>query len=78
MKKQELLTKAVITDGTEDKISVPYCVKVKPITKDIYVGDARTYVNPGNFYCFGQDGVLKWSVRTGDIPAHIAFLGKTK
>ena len=48
---------------------------MNPITKDIYVTDARNYVNPGYLYCFGSDGVQKWKVRTGDIPAHFIFVG---
>lgn len=56
-------------------IKTPYGISVNPITKDIYLTDAKTYVNPGNLYSFDSKGNLKWSVRTGDIPAHIAFLG---
>ncbi|MGM9803998.1 MAG: YncE family protein [Muribaculaceae bacterium] len=73
--KQECVSSNFITDGTETKIKVPYGIEVNPITKDIYVTDARNYVNPGYLYCYGSDGVLKWSVRTGDVPAHIAMLG---
>lgn len=72
----EVITRNFITDGTESKIRKPYGIAVNPETKDIYVTDAKNYVNPGTLYCFGQDGVLKWSVRTGDIPAHFAFVGK--
>lgn len=72
----QLLTRNFITDGTDKKISMPYGIKVNPITKDIYVTDAKNYVNPGTLWCFGPDGVAKWSVRTGDIPAHIVFLGE--
>lgn len=64
-----------ITDGTDKDIKIPYGVAVNPITKDIYVTDARNYVNPGYLYCFGSDGVQKWKVRTGDIPAHFIFVG---
>lgn len=64
-----------ITDGTDKNIKIPYGVAVNPITKDIYVTDARNYVNPGYLYCFGSDGVQKWKVRTGDIPAHFIFVG---
>ena len=63
-----------ITDGTEQKIKKPYGIKVHPLTRDTYVTDAKYYVNPGMLHCYGQDGVLKWSVRTGDIPAHMAFV----
>ena len=64
-----------ITDGTDKDIKIPYGIAVNPITKDIYVTDARNYVNPGYLYCFGSDGVQKWKVRTGDIPAHFIFVG---
>ncbi len=70
------VTDNFITDGTDAKIKMPYGVAVNPITKDIYVTDAKNYVNPGTLYCFDPDGVMKWSVRTGDIPAHFAFVGE--
>lgn len=64
-----------ISDGTESKIKMPYGIAVNPITKDIFVTDAKNYVNPGTLYCFSNKGELKWNVRTGDIPAHFAFVG---
>ena len=71
----ELVSDHFITDGTEKEITMPYSVAVNPITKDIYVTDAKDYVSPGRLYCFDRYGVKKWDVRTGDIPAHFAFLG---
>lgn len=65
-----------ITDGTEANIRVPYGVAVNPITKEIYVTDARTYLNPGYLHCYSPEGTHQWQVRTGDIPAHFAFFGK--
>ncbi|MCQ2148058.1 MAG: YncE family protein, partial [Bacteroidales bacterium] len=59
---------------TDAKIDVPYGLAVNPITGEIYVTDAGDYVTPGTLYCFDGSGKLKWSVTTGDIPAHIAFL----
>lgn len=73
---RQIVTRNFITDGTDKKIRMPYGVKVNPLTKDIYVTDAKNYVSPGTLWCFGPDGVAKWSVRTGDIPAHIVFLDK--
>ncbi|MBR5332878.1 MAG: YncE family protein [Muribaculaceae bacterium] len=70
------VTDNFITDGTDAKIKMPYGIAVNPITKEIYVTDAKNYVNPGTLYCFDNDGKLKWSVRTGDIPAHFAFVGE--
>lgn len=65
-----------ITDGTEAKIKIPYGVAVNPDTKEIYVTDARNYVNPGDLYCFSPDGRLRWQTVTGDIPAHFTFRRK--
>ena len=63
-----------ITDGTDEQIDKPYCVRVHPITRDIYITDAKNYVTPGNLHCYSPEGVLRWSTRTGDIPAKIAFV----
>ncbi len=73
----EQVSSNFITDGTESDIRVPYGIAVNPFSKDIYVTDARNYVNPGYLHCYSSDGVRKWSVRTGDIPAHFAFRGQT-
>lgn len=73
---RKLVTTHFITDGTDAQIKVPYGIMVNPLTKDIYVTDAKNYVTPGTLYCFGQDGVKKWSVTTSDIPAHFAIVGK--
>ena len=43
--------------------------------KEIYLTDAGDYVHPGFLHCYSPEGVRKWSVRTGDIPAHFVFLG---
>ncbi len=67
-----------INDGTDAEIAMPYGVAVNPITKDIYVTDAKNYVTPGRLYCFGHDGVKKWDVLTGYIPAHFVFIGENK
>ena len=73
---REVLTRNFITDGTEKEIKMPYGVAVNPETKEIFVTDAKNYVSPGTLYCFSPDGKKKWSVTTGDIPAHFAFLKK--
>lgn len=76
--KREVVTRNFIIDGTDAKIKIPYGIMVNPITKDIYVTDAKNYVSPGTLYCFDRYGKLKWNVRTGDIPAHFVFLGKNE
>jgi len=73
---KQIISRKFITDGTDADIRMPYGIAVNPITKDIYVTDARNHVTPGTLYCFDKNGKKKWSVRTGDIPAHFAFIGK--
>lgn len=69
----EVLTRSFITDGSETELRMPYGVAVNPVTKEILVTDARTYVNPGYLYSYSPEGKLRWSVRTGDIPSRICF-----
>lgn len=69
----ECVNSNFISDGSEKDIKVPYGIAVNPDTKEIYVTDARNYVNPGYLHCYTPEGVLKWSQRTGDIPKKIVF-----
>ena len=69
----QLVTDHFITDGTEQDIVIPYGICVHPTTGDIYVTDAKNYVSSGVLHCYARHGKKKWSVRTGDIPAHMAF-----
>lgn len=73
-KTRQVITRNFITDGTEKEIKMPYGIAVNPETKEIYVTDAKNYVVRGTLYCFTPDGKKKWTVTTGDIPAHFAFL----
>jgi len=78
VEKKELITRNFIADGEEKKIARPYGIMVNPINKDIYLTDAANYVYPGALICFDRHGKKKWQVQTGDIPAHFAFVYKTK
>lgn len=73
---KRVVTRNFITDGTEVNIKIPYGIAVNPNTKEFFVTDAKDYVTPGKLYCFSSDGKKKWSVITGDIPAHFAFTYK--
>jgi DNA-binding beta-propeller fold protein YncE len=75
---KKLITKKIITDGSEAEIRMPYGIAVNPITKDIYLTDAKNYVSPGKLYCFDKAGKQKWNVYTGDLPAHFAFLNRSE
>ena len=65
---------SLITDGTEQNIKIPYGIQVNPYNGDIYITDAKNYVSSGQLHCYSREGKCKWSVRTGDIPAHMCFV----
>jgi len=73
-KDETVLDRSFITDGTERNIKIPYGIAVDPDTEDVYVTDAKDYVTPGTLHCYNKQGIRKWSVITGDIPAHFVFL----
>lgn len=76
VKKEKIVTRNLIQDGTEKNIVVPYGIAVNPEQNEFYVTDAGNYVTPGKLHCYSLNGFLKWSVTTGDIPAHFAFTTK--
>ena len=67
-------TQSFITDETEQNIKIPYGIQVNPYNGDIYITDAKNYVSSGQLHCYSREGKRKWSVRTGDIPAHMCFV----
>lgn len=75
-KQRKITTRNFITDGTEKEIEIPYGIAINPETEEFYVTDAKNYVTPGKLHAYSKDGIRKWSVTTGDIPAHFAFTRK--
>lgn len=73
-----VLAESVVDAQTLTSMKKPYGIAVNPVNGDIYVTDAGNYILPGKLYCFTADGQLRWSVRTGDIPAHFAFYATIK
>ncbi len=73
---KQIVSRNFIKDGTDANIKVPYGLAVNPVTREIFVADAKDYVSPGTLHCFTPQGIRKWSVTTGDIPAHIVFTHK--
>lgn len=69
----EVVSRAAVDAGVLQGMA-PYGVAVHPDTREIFVTDAGDFVNPGTLYCFGRDGQLKWSTRTGNIPGHLTFV----
>ena len=72
----QLITDHLITDGTESDIKVPYGIAVNPYNREIFVTDAKNYVSSGVLHCYDRNGKKRWSIRTGDIPAHMVFVYK--
>lgn len=68
------VSNSFITDGTQADITIPYGISIHPDTGDIYITDAKNYVSSGVLHCYSKGGKHKWSVRTGDIPAHMCFI----
>ena len=73
IKKEEVVSRNFIKDGTDKKIAVPYGMAINREQHEFYITDAGNYVTPGKLHCYSLEGYLKWSVTTGDIPAHFAF-----
>lgn len=76
VKDETVIAGGFISDGTEKQIIMPYGIAVDPISSDIYLTDAKDYVSPGALYCFDKTGKKKFSVVTGDVPAHLVFYTK--
>jgi hypothetical protein len=74
VKTHTLLSEQIITDGTDMNIKVPYGIQINPYNGDIYITDAKNYVSSGQLHCYSRSGKKKWSIRTGDIPAHMCFV----
>ena len=73
-KKQEVIDRNFIKGGTDKEIQLPYGLAINSEQGELYLTDAQDYVHPGQLHCYDlKTGRRKWSVKTGDIPAHIAF-----
>lgn len=66
----------IITDGSDASVKAPYAISVNPSNGDIYIADSPDFTSSGTLFCYTNAGKLKWSVRTGNIPGHFAFLYK--
>ena len=73
-KKQEVIDRNFIKDGTDKEIQLPYGLAINSEQGELYLTDAQDYVHPGQLHCYDlKTGRRKWSVKTGDIPAHFAI-----
>lgn len=64
---------AIIKDGTDSGIKLPSLIAVHPITREIFIADARNYVSSGRLHCYSPEGLRLWTQTTGEIPSSLAF-----
>ncbi|HTG55850.1 MAG TPA: DUF5074 domain-containing protein [Niabella sp.] len=77
LKTRTVIPGSFIADGT--KIEIPYGIAVDPNNGNIYIADARDYVEAGDLFCFDAKGRLKNTIKkTGIIPGHIGFFNRIK
>lgn len=74
VKDETIINHHFISDGT--MIQTPYGIAVQPISGDVFITDAKGFVNTGEVICFNKNGQKKYSFTAGLNPAHIAFLFK--
>lgn len=74
VKSHEIVSRSISSSEELKKIEMPYGLIVNPEQKDFYVMDAKNYVSSGQLLHFKPNGDFDWSVKTGDIPGHAAFV----
>jgi len=55
-------------------IKAPYSISVDAANGDVYIGDARNYVESGDVYCFGSNGKKKFKLEVGVNPCDIVLV----
>lgn len=76
VKTHDVVTTQLTTAPEATAIELPYGIIVHPENRDFYLMDAKNYVSSGELLHFHADGTFDYKVRTGDIPAHAAFMMK--
>jgi DNA-binding beta-propeller fold protein YncE len=78
VRKHQIVSTSLSAAPEISKIRMPYGIIVNPIHRDFYLMDAKNYVSSGELLHFLPDGTFDWKVKTGDIPAHAAFVFNSK
>jgi hypothetical protein len=76
VRSHQVVTTTLSTAQELENMRMPYGIIVHPQNRDFYLMDAKNYVSSGELLHFKADGSFDYKVRTGDIPAHAAFLFK--
>ena len=74
VKTETITSEKFITDGTA--IVTPYGINVDPASGEVFVTDAKNYTTNGTVFCFGSNGVKKYSLTTGINPNSVVFINK--
>lgn len=74
VKTETVTSEKFITDKTE--IQTPYGINVNTVSGDVFVTDAKDYTTNGTVFCFGSNGVKKYTLNTGINPNTVVFINK--
>jgi len=72
VKSETVTSEQFITDMTA--VVTPYGINVNPLSGDVFVTDAKDYQTNGTVFCFGSNGVKKYSLTTGINPNTVVFV----
>ena len=61
IKKEEVLDDSFLQESVKKDIEMPYSIAVDPITRNIYITDARDFASPGTLYCIDKEGAEKFT-----------------
>lgn len=70
----QVIKESFLSNSMAGMIRLPYYIEYNAERGEIYICDAKSFIIPGEIYCFSPKGEYKWRQITGDIPAAIAFI----
>lgn len=73
---KKIVSNNFIKDDSQKEIETPYGISVDPLSKNIYITDAKDYISSGKIYLYNKNGKRLQSFITGNIPSTIGFLYK--
>ncbi|MBC8052321.1 MAG: YncE family protein [Sphingobacteriaceae bacterium] len=76
VKNETVISQSLITDGTASTIQTPYGIGVDPVSGDVYIADAKDYVNAGKVFAYDKTGKQKYSFTAGPLPSGFSFVVK--
>ena len=69
---EKIILEQFIADDT--KLDRPFGIYPHPLTGDLFIGDAKTYIDFGTIYCFNRAGKLRYKIeQIGQNPNNFLF-----